>query len=283
LAVDGFQFCVAATWKFGRTAVAAASEVLRRGGHCLDAVEKGANAVELDPSVSSVGHGGMPNAAGVVEVDAAIMRGSDLRAGSVAALQQIRTPTSVARAILEEGRHVMLAGQGALAFALSRGFKQEDLLTPETRRRAGSREVHDTVGVLAIDRNTHMAAACSTSGTAWKLPGRVGDSPLIGGGLYVDDSVGAAVATGIGEEIMKVCGSFLVVELMRRGDTPHTACLEALNRIRNINSATPPQAAFIALRNDGEVAAASMLPGFSFALSTDGKIELVEAPHVVEP
>ncbi len=177
MAADGSGFRVPATWKFGRTAVAAASEVLGPAGHRLDAVE-------LDPSVNSVGHGGMPNAAGVVEVDAAIMRGSDLRAGSVAALQQIRTPTSVARAILEQGRHVMLAGQGALAFALSHGFKQEALLTPETRRRAASHEVHDTLGVLAIDRNTHIAAACSTSGTAWKLPGRVGDAPLIGGGIH---------------------------------------------------------------------------------------------------
>jgi len=275
--------CVVATWQFGRIAVAAASKALAGGGHPLDAVEKGANAVELDPSVNSVGYGGMPNAAGVVEVDAAIMRGSDLRAGSVAALQRIRTPTSVARAVLEKSRHVMLVGDGALAFALMHGFKEEELLTDETRNTALRRAVHDTVGVIAVDANGRLAAACSTSGTAWKLPGRVGDSPLIGGGLYADDSVGAAVGTGVGEEIMKVCGSFLVIELMRAGVEPEEACREALQRILLTTQDEFPQAAFLALRADGEVAGVSILPGFSYALATDGETQLVAAPHLVEP
>ncbi len=282
MAPAGFQFRVAATWKFGRAAVVAAAEALARGGNCLDAVERGANAVELDPSVNSVGYGGMPNASGIVELDAAIMRGSDLRAGSVAALQSIRTPTSVARALLQENRHIMLVGPGALTFALAHGFKTEELLTNETRNKAASRPSHDTVGVVAVDAQGRMAAACSTSGTAWKLPGRVGDSPLIGGGLYVDDTVGAAVATGLGEEIMRVCGSFLVVELMRQGAEPDEACRTALDRIRSAVGENPAQAAFVALRNDGKIAAASLLPGFSFALTTDGVTELLEAPHVAE-
>ncbi len=272
--------CAAATWKFGMTAARAAAEILRSGGSSLDAVEKGANAVELDPSVNSVGYGGMPNSAGIVELDAAIMRGSDLRSGSVAALQRIRTPTSVAKAVLDASRHAMLAGEGALTFALSRGFKREDVLTPEVREKAASRQPHDTIAVVALDSQSHIAASCSTSGLPWKLPGRVGDSPLIGCGLYADDAAGAAVGTGRGEEIIKVCGSFLIVELMRRGDEPEQACREPLRRILQKSPQNPPQAAFIALRKDGRIAAASLLPGFSYALFKDGKTSLLTAPSL---
>jgi len=225
-----------ATWSFGVAAVEGAGQVLAVGGDALDAVERGIRVVESDPDEHSVGYGGWPNAEGVVELDAAIMDGTAQDAGSVAALRGIKHPISVARRVMEATPHAMLAGEGALAFALSQGFPEEDLLTEASRagweewqrERELASTTHDTVGLVALDARGDAAAGCSTSGRSFKLPGRVGDSPLIGGGLYADSEVGGAAATGLGEEILKFCASFLVVEYMRRGHSPMEACRKVI-------------------------------------------------------
>jgi N4-(beta-N-acetylglucosaminyl)-L-asparaginase len=279
-----------ATWRHGVAAVTACGAVLAGGGTALDAVQRGATVVELDPEVASVGYGGLPNRDGVVELDACIMDGCTRDAGAVASLQGCRTPTAVARLVMEHTPHVLLVGAGARRFADERGFPQEELLTESSRERwqrwrreQGSSppaEEHDTVGVLARDAAGHLAAACSTSGLAWKLPGRVGDSPLVGHGLYAEDSVGAAAATGVGEEAIKVCGSFLVVERMRAGDSPAAACQEALRRVRARHGGDAGvQLAFIALRGDGAWGAASLRRGFSHGLWTPAGVQ----HHPVEP
>jgi L-asparaginase/N4-(beta-N-acetylglucosaminyl)-L-asparaginase len=261
-----------ATWRFGEAAVEAAGKALDGGGGALDAVECGINAVELDPNVNSVGYGGLPNVEGVVELDAAIMDGATHRAGCVAALRGIRRPISVARKVMEETRHVMLVGEGALKFALSQGFPEEDLLTPESRMHSEQQvrehtPQHDTVGLIALDAAGNLAVGCSTSGLAGKMPGRVGDSPIIGSGLYVDNQVGAATATGRGEEIMKSCASFLVVEFMRSGLAPEAACQQVIARIlarspqdRNM------QIGLIAMSRSGACGAASTVSPFPYAV-----------------
>lgn len=262
------------TWWFGEMAVRRAGELLRAGGSSLDAVEEGIKVVEDDPRVTSVGYGGLPNSDGYVELDAAIMHGPTHSAGSVAALRCIKNPISVARRVMERTRHVMLVGEGALRFALECGFEKVELLTEEARRkweewrkREGNAEGHDTVSLIALDRDGNLTVGCSTSGLAFKLPGRVGDSPIIGAGIYVDNDVGAAAATGVGEEILKFCGSFLIVELMRSGMSPQEACEETVRRIL----AKKPEnrkimAAFIALSRDGRWGAAATKEGFSYAI-----------------
>ncbi|MBN1419329.1 MAG: isoaspartyl peptidase/L-asparaginase [Planctomycetes bacterium] len=268
---------IASTWSFGTIANRAARETLARGGSALDAVVAGAQAVELDTQVDSVGYGGLPNSEGFVELDAGVMDGTSLRVGAVVALRDIRTPAAVARRVMERTRHAMLAAEGALRFACAQGFRTEETLTSEARDRwraweAGDREDpgHDTVGVVAIDAAGHAAAACTTSGLRWKLPGRVGDSPLVGSGFYADDAVGAAVATGIGEDIVRVCGSFLIVEGMRRGLEPAEAVREALDRlVARDPSARERRSAFIALRRDGACAGGSTRNGFSYAVTFD--------------
>jgi len=265
-----------ATWSFGASAVEAAGKVLSNGGSALDAVERGINVVELDPEVNSVGLGGRPNSDGVVELDAAIMDGATHRAGSVAALRDIPTAISVARKVMEESDHVMLVGEGALRFALGRGFERQELLTPESKRaweQCKAEPGHDTVGLVALDAAGHVAAGCSTSGLAWKLPGRVGDSPIIGSGLYADAEIGGAAATGIGEHIMKFCASFLVVELMRGGAPPAEACRRVIGRITNALPACDSQTiALIALSKEGDFgAAATRAKPFPYAVwTTDG-------------
>jgi isoaspartyl peptidase/L-asparaginase-like protein (Ntn-hydrolase superfamily) len=268
-----------ATWEFGLPAVEAAGEVLAAGGAALDAVEAGINVVELDPSVQSVGYGGLPNADGVVELDAAIMEGGARRAGAVAALRGIRRPVSVARRVMEKTPHLMLAGSGALEFARAEGFPEEELLTAESRRRwqerSRDRGGHDTVGLVALDAAGHLAAGCSTSGLPFKLPGRVGDSPLVGAGLYAEDEVGAAAATGRGEEILKVCASFLVVELMRDGASPTDACRMAAARARDrAPEGDDVMVALIAVSPSGEVGAAATRPEFPYAVWTPAGAEL---------
>jgi N4-(beta-N-acetylglucosaminyl)-L-asparaginase len=290
------------TWSHGVAASRLAVRVLLAGGSPLDAVEKAINAVELDPLVESVGVGGLPNEEGEVELDAAIMEGS-LRCGAVMALRSIATPISVARRVMERTRHVQLAGKGALEFALREGFKASDLLTPQAKekwekwRASAERPVpgrvekrdrpkptdpkgHDTVATLALDARMAMAAGCSTSGLSWKLPGRVGDSPIVGAGLYCDAEVGAAGATGIGEEILRVCGSFLIVEGMRRGLSPRAAISEALSRVARADPANRKrQVAFIALSRSGEIGAGAMLPGFQAAVAAgDGRELLLDVP-----
>jgi isoaspartyl peptidase/L-asparaginase-like protein (Ntn-hydrolase superfamily) len=272
---------------------------LAAGAPALDAIEAGANVTENDPEVNSVGYGGLPNAACQVELDAAIMDGATHAAGSVGGLQRIGRPISVARRIMERTPHVMLVGENARQFALREGFSEEEQLTESARERweqwrkeqtgpdvahfdlgptnnippenmDGPNRVwtpddHDTIGVCALDTAGNLAAGCTTSGMAWKMPGRVGDSPIIGSGLYVDNEIGAAAGTGHGDEMMKVCVSYRVVMLMEQGRTPQEACEETL---RYLLRKRPPEthnfygAALIAIRKDGLFGAAATRSGF---------------------
>lgn len=290
---------VISTWKHGMPANKAAAEILaEEGGKALDAVEGGVRVPEGDPKVSSVGYGGLPNEEGEVELDAAIMDGPTANAGSVGGLKYIKHPISVARRVMERSDHVMLVGKGALKFALAHGFRKENLLTNESRRRwlkwkenlsnrddwfPPPEEAHDTIGMVALDSRGDLAVACTTSGLPYKIPGRVGDSPIIGAGLYVDNEVGGASATGRGEAVIKISGSFLIVELMRRGLTPQEACEEALKRIIKKNKGKPQfQVAFIALNKKGEIGAASIYKIFEYALWKDGKFSLNPSKFLLE-
>ncbi|MCI0340661.1 MAG: N(4)-(beta-N-acetylglucosaminyl)-L-asparaginase [Planctomycetales bacterium] len=278
---------VLSTWSHGGPANEAAWAVLAAGGSALDAVEAGVRVSEADPKVRSVGYGGLPNEEGVVQLDACIMRGSDRNAGAVAGLERVKHPISVARRVMEKTRHLLLVGDGARRFAVAQGFPEEDLLTPESKatwekwkaeqaaKSGGGApgkeppDAHDTIGMVAVDARGDVAAACTTSGLAWKLPGRVGDSPLVGHGLYADSRVGGAASTGVGEEVIRVCGSFVVVEEMRRGRTPQEACEEACRRILERTAGKPAgQVAFIALRKDGVTGAACLREGFVYHLRT---------------
>ena len=242
---------VVSTWDFGVPANRAAWNVLRTGGTALDAVEQGARWAETGLCNSTVGHCGYPDRDGVLTLDASIMDG-DGRCGAVAALEDIDHPISVARRVMEQTPHVLLVGQGAQQFAVEQGFEKQALLTPEAvqaweewkktsryrpqinaerRLIPGNSQNHDTLGMLAIDQRGNLAGACTTSGMAWKLRGRVGDSPIVGAGLYVDNEVGAATASGVGEEMIRNAASFLVVELMRQGRSPMDACREAIDRV----------------------------------------------------
>lgn len=311
-----------ATWKFGVEACETGLRALLDGSSALEGVELGANAVEENPSVNSVGYGGLPNAEGVVELDAAIMDGAGHRAGAVAAMTGIRKPISVARKVMESTPHVMLAGLNARRFALQEGFPSADLTTPESlerwrrwrqeqtapdvvhfgdlepRPKAWSEEdgkldqySHDTVGICALDRGGNLAAGCTTSGIAWKRPGRVGDSPLIGSGLYVDNEVGAAAATGNGDEIMKVCLSFRVVALMEEGRSPQKSCEEAIRYLlRKRPHHQTRGAACIAISKDGRLGAAATRAGFrapdrlwQYAYTDGGRVHLVEGIYVDSP
>lgn len=293
---------VLSTWQHGRPANDAAWAVLSDDGPALDAVEAGARVAEVDPEVRTVGRGGYPDRTGVVTLDACLMdhRG---QCGAVAALEDIQHPTSVARAVMEETPHVMLAGDGARNFAIEQGFEPTDLLTEQsqrdwdawrkqetaetTRPRANienqpGADSHDTIGLLALDAAGRLAGACTTSGTAWKRHGRVGDSPLIGAGLYVDGDVGAACATGWGEAVVRVSGSHLAVETMRRGASPQAACKRVIDRIRAVHGDLGDvQVGVLALSAGGEIGAYSLQSGFDTARYTlDVGNHLVEANHL---
>ena len=251
------------TWSWGRLAIQAAGPILRDGGSVLDAVEAGIRAVELDPGVRTVGDGGLPNAEGVVELDAMIMDGTSLDVGAVAALRGFPTPIAVARRVMERSRHPFLVGQGAAAFARAHGFEERDLLSQAARARwehwrsdPERRRVraHDTVGMVAMDRRGRLAAGCSTSGYPFKEPGRVGDSPLVGAGAYCDGRVGGAAATGDGDVLLRFCPSFAAVESMRAGRSPQEACAQGLERM--LGAGGRPEAALIALDRDGRFGAA---------------------------
>ncbi len=267
---------VAATWD-NREATRAAMEVVLRGGTALDAVEAGARVPEADPDDTSVGYGGYPDRDGNVTLDACIMNEKG-NCGSVTYLQHIMHPISVARLVMEKTPHVMLSGDGALEFALAQGFDKQDLLTPKARKAWKEWIIknnynpgnHDTIGILAIDREGNISGACSTSGLAFKIPGRVGDSPIIGAGLYVDNEVGGACATGIGELVMKTVGSFLIVELMKQGYSPEEACSTAVDRIiRKHRRAKEDdaQVAFLAMDKTGQVGGHSIRKGFNIAVT----------------
>ncbi len=276
------------TWSFGFPANEEGAKVLSANGPALEAaIVTGAHA-ELDPTVDSVGYGGLPNSEGVVQLDAAVMEGRTGDAGAVGALEGIVPSLRVAERVMRETRHVLLVGEGAKRFALDRGFNEQDLITEnawkwyeEFKRTGKAGDFFDTIGVIALDAEGDLAATCTTSGLSAKLPGRVGDSPLIGAGLYCDNEVGSAAATGVGEDILKICGSFLVVELMRQGRSPQEACQEAVRRCaRHQRRPEPTQCCFIALHREGEVGGASTRHGFQYAHWRDGKNTLVDAPHL---
>ena len=269
------------TWNHGLAANDAAWPILSIGGSALDAVEAGVRIPEADPEITSVGYGGWPDRYGQVTLDACIMdeRG---RCGSVAFLKDIMHPVSVARQVMEKTPHVMLVGAGALDFALANGFEQENLLTEQSRAgweqwKAENGETlpminvenHDTIGMLTIDQAGNLSGACTTSGAAYKYHGRVGDSPIIGAGLYVDNDVGGATATGWGEAVIRAVGCFLVVELMRQGHSPDEACRLAVERVIEKNPDWQEiQVGFLALSKNGEYGSFCIAPGFDYAVYT---------------
>lgn len=287
---------VVSTWKHGLAANAAAWKVLAANGRALDAVEAGVRESEADPAVNSVGYGGLPDREGNVTLDACIMdeKGS---CGSVAFLSHIKHPISVARRVMEKTPHVMLVGEGALQFALAEGFAKENLLTPESRKaweewkasKPGpfkpkvNSENHDTIGMIAIDGKGNLSGACTTSGLAWKMPGRVGDSPIIGAGLYVDNEIGAATATGVGEAVIRAVGSFLVVELMRQGHAPQEACRLATERVvAKSPNWREVQVGFIALDKTGRYGGYCIQPGFDYAVyDRAGGNRMIDAPSKI--
>jgi len=271
---------IISTWNHGIDANAAAWNKLSAGGSIVDAVEAGVRVPESDPENTSVGLGGMPDRDGHVTLDACIMEPSG-NCGSVAGLEHIEHPISVARKVMDDTPHVMLVGEGALQFALEKGFVKKDLLTDrsikalaEWRKKAEYSPVinienHDTIGLLAQDENGDIAGACTTSGLAFKMRGRVGDSPIIAAGLFVDNEIGAATSTGMGEAIIKVAGSHLVVELMRQGYEPEAACKAAVERIiKKEPNYKNLQVGFLALRKDGKAAGYALHKGFNYALMT---------------
>jgi N4-(beta-N-acetylglucosaminyl)-L-asparaginase len=255
---------------------------LQEESRAIDAVEAGVRVIESDPTERSVGYGGRPDRDGHVTLDACIMD-EFANIGSVAFLEHIKNPVSVARAVMEKTPHVMLVGDGALEFAIDQGFTKENLLTEESEKEwkewlktadyqpKVNIENHDTIGMIALDMHGNLSGACTTSGMAFKMHGRVGDSPLIGAGLYVDNEVGAATATGHGEEVIRVVGSHLVVELMRQGKSPEDACKEAIElihkklKLRNKNIDNT-QIGFIALNKNGEYGAFALQKGFNYAV-----------------
>ena len=263
------------TWDFGN-ATGKAWSVLEPGGSALDAVEAGVMVEEADPNNQTVGLGGRPDRDGHVTLDACIMD-PEGHCGSVMALEGFVHPVSVARKVMEETPHVILVGEGAAQFALEQGFEQANLLTEASRleweewkKEAEYKPIinienHDTIGMITLDANGRMAGACTTSGMAYKMRGRVGDSPVIGAGLYVDDEIGGAAATGVGEEVVRMVGSFLIVELMRQGLSPQQACEEGVRRIMKRNQGrTDFQIGFVALNKKGESGAFCIHPGFSY-------------------
>ncbi|MCW3123330.1 MAG: N(4)-(beta-N-acetylglucosaminyl)-L-asparaginase [Flavipsychrobacter sp.] len=291
---------VISTWDFGKEANTGAWEILRKGGRALDAVEIGVKIPEADPHNQSVGYGGRPDRDGRVTLDACIMD-EHSRCGSVAALEHIVHAISVARLVMEKTPHVMIVGDGALQFALANGFKKENLLTEKSEKEwkewlkeskyapqknienilPGGAKNHDTIGMVAMDKNGDLSGACTTSGMAYKMHGRVGDSPIIGAGLYVDNEIGAATSTGVGEEVIRIVGSHLVVELMRQGLSPEDACKKAVERIvsRNPQAAKDVQVGFLALNKKGVYGAYALQKGFSYSVKNGNTEETFESKY----
>jgi N4-(beta-N-acetylglucosaminyl)-L-asparaginase len=289
---------VLSTWRFGIEANAAAWEILSKNGRALDAVEAGVKIPEGDPNERSVGYGGRPDRDGKVTLDACIMDELS-NIGSVACLEHIKHPISVARAVMEKTPHVMLVGKGALQFALSQGFKKENLLVEDSEKEwkdwlktsqykpIANIENHDTIGMIALDANGNLSGACTTSGMAFKMHGRVGDSPIIGAGLYVDNEIGAATATGHGEEVIRITGCHLVVELMRQGLSPQKACEEAVMRIVKLTKNRGKelkdiQVGFIALNKKGEYGSYCIQGGFNYAVNDATGNRLIDANYFLK-
>ena len=300
---------VVSTWDFGKTANVAAWEVLAKKGRAVDAVEAGVRVPEADPTNQTIGYGGLPDRDGRVTLDACIMD-ENYNCGSVMALEYITHAISVARLVMEKTPHIVLAGDGALQFALANGFKKENLLTPESEKAwkewlkeakyepvmnienrlfdkskdpmPGGPDNHDTIGMIAMDAKGNLSGACTTSGMAFKMHGRVGDSPIIGAGLYVDNEIGAATSSGVGEEVIRIVGSHLVVELMRQGYSPENACEEAVQRIikRNPEKAKKIQVGFVAINKKGQYGAYALQKGFTIAVRNLGEDKVYASKSV---
>jgi N4-(beta-N-acetylglucosaminyl)-L-asparaginase len=282
---------VISTWAPNVKANEAAWKLLGKGGRAIDAVEEGVQVPEADPSDQSVGYGGLPDRDGKVTLDACIMDEAG-NCGAVMFLESIMHPIKIARLVMDKTPHVQLAGEGALQFALANGYKIENLLTPESEKvwkewlktskydpmtipklleqknEPGQINNHDTIGMIALDAAGNLSGACTTSGMAFKMRGRVGDSPIIGAGLYVDNEIGAATSTGVGEEVVRICGSHTVIELMRQGMSPEQACKRAVERIvkKRGEKAKELQVGFIALNNKGEFGGYALQKGFTYAV-----------------
>jgi N4-(beta-N-acetylglucosaminyl)-L-asparaginase len=288
----------------GIRGVELAVQLMTRGSDTLDAAVEGVKIQELDPNDDSVGYGGLPNEDGVVQLDASCVHGPTRRAGAVGALEGIKTPSEVARLVLKYTRHILLVGEGAKRFALSYGFKDEDLLTPASREKwlrwranrgkednyldvpTGSPVGMHTTGTInldAINDKGEISSVTTTSGLSWKIPGRVGDSPIVGAGQYTDNEIGAAGSTGLGELNIMVCGGFLTVEYMRQGQSPTDACLSTLKRVAAMcpdlfrdGQGRPPQITFYALNKRGDVGSASMFPA-KYAMCDERGARLMDA------
>lgn len=292
------DYVVIATWRFGLEAVKAAAELLQQGKPALDAAIAGAQVVEDDPKVHSVGYAGLGNALGTVQLDACVMDGEKLQIGAVAGIENVRHPAALARRVMEKTPHALLVGEGARLFALQQGFPLENLNTPESVAeweklrqkkkqwetgplRAAPDQGHDTIAILARDQNGSLGGVCTTSGLPHKLPGRVGDSPLIGHGLYVDNKAGAAGATGVGEEVIRIGGSLLIVEAMRGGRSPQEACEAAIRKVNSLavrRGVHPAAVSFLALDPHGRIGAAcTQRANFEYAIARPGRAELVKA------
>ncbi len=299
--IENFPIVIS-TWEPNKKANATAWEILSRQGSALDAVHQGVMVPEADPEDTSVGLGGFPDRDGKVTLDACIMD-HEGNIGAVMALEEIVHAISVARMVMERTPHVQLVGDGALQFALENGFKRENLLTPtsieawkkwlekskynpmETVELIEDRikKNHDTIGMLAIDSLNNISGACTTSGMAFKMHGRVGDSSIIGAGLYVDNEVGAATGTGVGEEVVRICGSHTIVEAMRYGKSPEEACKHALERLISMKGekhARKIQIGFIALNKQGDFGCYSMLPNFTMAVQNQDGVNIISAKSI---
>ncbi len=293
----GFPIVIS-TWNFGIAANQEAWKTLSAGGRALDAVEAGVKIPEADITNHTVGRSGYPDRDGHVTLDACIMDENG-NCGAVAAMEYIAHPISIARLVMEKTPHVMLVGEGATQFAVEQGFKKEKLLQADSEKAwkewlkkaeykpvinienskglPGNQYNHDTIGMLALDAKGNISGACTTSGMAFKMHGRVGDSPIIGAGLYVDNEVGGATSTGVGEEVIRNVGSFLVVELMRQGMSPEAACKEAVHRIikKKPETAKQIQVGFLAINKKGEYGAYAIQKGFSYAVCDKNKQDLL--------
>jgi N4-(beta-N-acetylglucosaminyl)-L-asparaginase len=281
------------TWKWGIEANAKAAEVFHSRGSLIDAIEKGINVVEDDPKVDTVGYGGLPNSEGEVELDAGIMDGTTHRAGAVFNLHKIKNPISVARLVMEKTKHTQLAGEGALQFAIAIGFKPMQLLTPHAletwlkwkntphHETFWLKENHDTIGMIAANGGK-VAAGCSTSGLAWKIPGRVADSPLVGCGYYADDAAGAASATGNGDVMTNYCTSKHIVQKMSEGMHAQEACEDLMRYMaKSAPNLRSDMYCVIAINPRGEIGALSMNAAqpLQYALWRNGTAALHTAPH----
>ena len=307
----GAKPIVISTWAPNVKANAEAWKILGKGGRALDAVVAGVQVPEADPTDNSVGYGGLPDRDGKVTLDSCVMDEHG-QCGSVMAIENIMHPVLVARLVMEKTPHVQLVGEGALQFALANGFTKENLLTPESekawkewlktskydpkitvqqleekiKKEKQKNEQqqwpipklnHDTIGMVALDANGNLSGACTTSGMAYKMHGRVGDSPIIGAGLFVDNEAGAASSTGVGEEVVKICGSHTVIEMMRHGYSPEAACKEAIRRIIKNNKTKNLQVGFIAINKKGEHGAFGTIKGFNYCVTTNAGTKVIDA------